>query len=408
MLSRADAFITRTMSRVDRMVHALPPRKKIYSLLLAGLLIYGSFIALDHLVIRGFVQDVTGGDPLDLDFYRNRTSQILNGSIPYKDFASESPPLIMYLMLPPQMAGGSLLAYQTYFSAWAVLGGLMLYLGLRRFDDDKAFMVGFVYMAMPYSVLEFALGAQDDAISFFMFFLPLVLVLCGRMVGAAAGGALGFWTKLFNGLVFPWIILSEEDRKKRNTFILALLVIGVAVAVPFLIICPEKFIEFPAYYFFQDKNAQTGGSGQSPWHFLDLGGFTLPGIIGVGMTLGAIIGSTYLAWRWKLTPWQGFAFIIFAFFIFYPKIAFVYFVMMVGLLLPWAVEDRKIMTRLMVMALPLFLAVPFSENGLKPVFDYSWGWIAGLALSLVAWYILFTTFRMTWKKKCFIDAKKNP
>ncbi|HSV42060.1 MAG TPA: hypothetical protein VLH13_01450, partial [Methanomassiliicoccales archaeon] len=312
--------------------------------------------------------------------------------------------LIMYLMLPPQMAGGEMWMYQVYFSIFAILTGLALYLGLRRFSESKAFTVGLLYMSLPYAFLEFTFGVQDDSISFLFFFVPLLLLGLGRFGTSSFMAVLGFWTKMFNVLLFPWSYLSIKDRKGRLRFLGIAAILAAVVALPFLILSPEKFLEFPLYYFLNNPEAQTGGSGISPWHFLNRGGFTLPGIIGISMAIGAILISTYLSQRWKLTFWQGSAFVLAAFVIFYPKIAFIYFLMPVGVLLLWAVEDRRVLLRLFAMAVPLFLAVPFSENGPTPVWDYPWGWMAGLMLSLVGWAIFLDAFRLTLDKKPFPEA----
>lgn len=395
-------FNDRIISPLNRRIDPMSARRKVLVLLLIGFLLYGGFIALDNLVLRGWITDVSG-QPVDLEYYRNRTSHILEGQIPYKDFQTESPPLIMYLMVPPQIFGGEMWMYQVYFSAYAVLTGLLFYLGLRRFDEKGAFWCGIAYMMMPYALIEFTFGIQDDSISFLFFFLPLALLMLERMRLSGFASSIGLWTKLFNGLLMPWMLLVKREKKKTWDLFLGMVVPGIAIVLPFLILYPDQFLAFPSYYFLQNSSAQTGGSGISPWHFLDRGGLTLPGTIGLIMTIGSLVGSTYLAYRWKLTFWQGSMLIVFAFFIFYPKISFVYFLMPLGLMLPYAVKDSKVMWRLILMSIPLFLAVPFSENGPTPVLDYSWGWMVGFALSMVAWCIFASAFLLTWKKRTFLD-----
>jgi hypothetical protein len=119
--------------------------------------------------------------------------------------------------------------------------------------------------------------------------------------------------------------------------------------------------------------------------------------------LGSIFGSTYLAYRWKLTLWEGSLFVMVSFFLFYPKILFVYFLMPVALMLPYALEDKRVMWRMLSMALPLFGAVCFSGNGMDPMINASWAWIVSLALSLLGWALFFRAWWFTRNKKAFID-----
>ncbi|MCG7844407.1 MAG: hypothetical protein MIO90_03135, partial [Methanomassiliicoccales archaeon] len=112
-------------------------RRRVLAIVLVGLVLYGTTIALDGLVLRPLFGDVLS-EPTDLDFYRFRADSILDGKIPYVDFFSESPPLIMYLFVIPQLTGGSVAAYQSFFALFSILTALTLYLGLRGKDERLA------------------------------------------------------------------------------------------------------------------------------------------------------------------------------------------------------------------------------------------------------------------------------
>jgi hypothetical protein len=101
--------------------------------------------------------------------------------------------------------------------------------------------------------------------------------------------------------------------------------------------------------------------------------------------------------------WEGATFIMVIFFIFYPKIAFVYFTMPAILLLMWGARDERVLWRLILMSIPLFAAVAFSENGNELILDYSWGWIVGLSLSLAGWAIFVHAWWLTKGKPTFFE-----
>jgi hypothetical protein len=392
------AWLDRTLAR--------PFREKVAILALIGFVFYIALILLDNFVLRPYFGDVLGY-PEDLTAYRERAQAILDGQVPYRDFHTESPPLIMYLFVIPQALGGNIWIYQLYFCAFSVMTACALYWGLRRFDDRLAFLMGMAYLILPFGIIEFPLGAQDEAITLLFFLLPLLLLLNNKVTASSFAVVLGALSKLFNGLVFPWMIIGAGARKERVTLLLTVIGLGLLLVVPFLILAPDEFLRFPRYYLLGNPDYPTGGSSISPWHFLKQGGLGIPGWGGVAMTLGAVFGSTYLAYRWKLTLWEGSLLVMVSFFLFYPKILFVFFLMPVALILPWALEDRRVMWRILAMALPLFGAVCFSGNGMDPMTDASWAWLVSLALSLLGWILFFQAWWYTRNTRSFIDRKRS-
>ncbi|QLH74358.1 MAG: hypothetical protein HPY73_02075 [Methanomassiliicoccales archaeon] len=379
---------------------ARPTSEKLMILVLIGLVLYTALILLDNLVLRPYLGDVIGY-PEDLATYRERAEWILSGKIPYKDFHSESPPLIMYLFTIPQALGGDIWVYQAYFCTFSIMTVCVVYLGLRSFNDRLAFLTGLLYLFLPFGMIEIPLGAQDEAITVLFFLLPIIFMMNGRVLPTAISAVLGALTKLFNMLVFPWMLIGPNTRKERSRLLFYFILIVVVSLLPFLLLAPEDFLRFPRYYLLGNPDYPTGGSSISPWHFIRQAGIELPGWAGLGMTLGAISVSTYLSWKWRLTLWEGALFVMVAFFLFYPKILFVYFLMPVSLMMVWAVEDRRVMWRILAMAFPLFLSVCVSGNGMDPMFAGAWA--LSLVLSLIGWTLFFQAWLLTRTRTAFVD-----
>lgn len=373
---------------------------RILSLIVIGLVLYGATIALDALVLRQFFGDVIS-EPSDLYFYRLRAESILDGKIPYVDFTSESPPLIMYLFVVPQAAGGSTLSYQVYFAFFAILTALMLYLGFRRFDERKAMMAGLAYLAFPLCLMEFAIGVQDEAITTFLFLVPLVMLSLGKGWGSGITSLIGVLTKMFNVLLVPWTFLYA-DRRNRIAILIGFLGLALLLIVPLVVFFPDHLPSF-RYYFLGNPDNPTGGSSISPWHYLGKLGYGLPGSAGMALTLAGLGGATLLAYKWKLSLWQGSALVMMAFFLFYPKILMAYFLMPVALLMMWGLEDRKTMMRLFVMIVPLFASMAITGNGMDPLTDEPWVWLLGMGLSLIGWGLLLRTWWAVKDRKPFFE-----
>ncbi|MGD0818370.1 MAG: hypothetical protein ABR986_08250, partial [Methanomassiliicoccales archaeon] len=152
------------------------------------------------------------------------------------------------------------------------------------------------------------------------------------------------------------------------------------------------------------KNAQTGGV--SMWHFWDLGGFTLPGTIGVIMTLVAILGASYYVYRKRdsTTFWEGCFIVMMAFFLFYPKILLGYYLMIVALLLMWGATNRKILIRCFLSFIPLGLTVLFAEHAASnPAIYFPGSWFIGFLLILAGNLFLIDTFIRARKERVFFE-----
>lgn len=378
-------------------------RRKVLALALVGILLYGSLIVLDNLVIRPNFSDVIG-DPGDLDVYQERAQNILDGQIPYRDFYSESPPLIMYLFVVPQALGGEMWQYQAFFTLFAIMTALTLFLGLRRFDENLAFRSGLSYLLFPLTWMEFVFGVQDEAITMFFFVLALILFVIGLRLWSGIATLAGAMVKVVSLIPFPWMLL-KAGRRDGWRMLGITLALTLLACLPFLICCPEEFLDFPRYYLLGQGDAATGGSSISPWHFLALAGFGLPGWLAVSLTVSSILISTYLAYRWKWSFWQGTTFIMVVFFLFYPKVLLVYFLIPVVLLLMWAKDDKRVLPLLLLMIVPLFASVVLTGNGLDPIIDEPLSWIAGLVLGLIGWSLLLLAWRLTWGKMVFFERE---
>ncbi len=386
------------LKRIARMT----PLQKTAVLLVIGLVLYGPLIAIDELVIK-HDPNVPVND--DINFYRNRTIAILHGEIPYKDIANvESPPLINYMLVPAQLMGGESWQYAMYFSLFSIFTGISFYAFLRRYDDQAAFVAGLAFILMPYAFIDSTFGVQDEAITTLIFLLPLFLYILGRLKTSALVEIVGVWTKFFNGVIYLVFLIKAPTRRDAWKIFEVTVLIMAMVVVPFLIIAPDKFLSFPSYYFLQNQGASTGG--MSAWHFWDLGGFTLPGSIGLPMTLAGILGASYYVYRKRATTtfWEGCFIVMMAFFLFYPKMLLGYYLMPVALLLVWGATNRKIMVRCFLSYIPLALTVLFAEHGSsKPMIDFPGSWFIGFLLVLAGNLFLIDTFLKARKERVFFE-----
>jgi hypothetical protein len=386
------------LNRLER----FSPVQKIALLLIIGLLLYGSLIVVQNEVVVPYAPWIPQNN--DIDFYHARTLAIIHGEIPYRDFSMESPPVIDYLMVPAQLAGGASWQYSLYFSLFIIATGILYYAILKRFDDRLAFLSGLALIVSPFAFIDATFGVQDKGIVIFMFILPLLLFIVQRYKTSSFLNTLGIWTLFFNATIFPvWLIKARTRKAKWMVFGITIIVTA-AVAVPLLFIAPNQFLSFPSYYLLQDPAAEIGGL--SIWHFFAQGGYSLPGTIGDILTVSAILLASYFVYRKRdsTTFWEGCMIVLIAFFLFYPKINLCYYLLPISLLIVWGVENRSVMIRCFALYVPLILAACLTENVTgQPAIVFPFSWMVGSLLVLGTNIVLIDAFLRARKRKVFFE-----
>lgn len=383
---------------------SIPPERRVYLLILVWALFFGALIALDALFLRDYLNS-TIGEVVDLSFYRERTQGVLDGLWLYRDIQCESPPLIVYLMLPAQMAGGSEVAYQIWFSIFILLTSLSIYLALRRFDDVKAFWVALIFLFVPVSTIETVFGIQDEAIVFYLFILSILLAVIGRLRWSAVAMTVGIWTKFMNGFLLPFLLRAERSRRERLILLGIVAGISLAVCLPFLIVCPEEFLSFPSYYFLKSGTADNPTSNLNIWDFLSMGGLELPSWFFLLLIAGVMIFAYYIGLKKNRTLLEGMLIVLVAFVLIYPRTTASYYTLPIALLLIWGIENRWLVIRCFSIYVPLLVSLLFTNNNSvgEPFIDWEWGWVIGALLQLLVIIILLDSTRVALKKRNFVD-----
>jgi len=383
---------------------SIPPGRRVYILILVWALFFGALIALDALFLRDYLNAHVGA-PIDISYYRERTQGILDGLWLYRDIPCESPPLIVYLMLPAQLAGGSEMAYQIWFSVFILLTSLSLYWALRRYDDAKAFWVALIFLLIPVSTIETVFAIEDEAIVVWIFVLSILLAVIGKLRWSAIAMTIGIWTKLINAFLFPFQWRDAKSRRER--WILLGIVIGLSflICLPFLIVCPVEFLSFPKYYFLSSGSGDTPTSNLNIWDFLSMGGLELPSWFFLALTIGVLLLAYYLGLKRKRTLLEGMLIVLTAFILVYPRTTASYYTLPIALLLIWGVENRWLVMRCLLIYVPLLLSLLFTNNNSigEPFIDWEWGWVIGALLQLIVIFILLDSVRVAIRRRNFVD-----
>ncbi|NLI74087.1 MAG: DUF2029 domain-containing protein [Euryarchaeota archaeon] len=390
----------RRLARFKHRVISWNPLKKSLFIIVIGILAFGTVIMLD-----GTIGEIFGQENMhpDIQAYRNRTSTILDGGLLYTDVHTETPPLINYLMIPAQLLGGdeNVLVYSAYFSFFSILGGLLMYLALRRYDDTSAFIMSLLYMLSPFSLLEGGL-ANDETIVAFTVVLPAILIVINRSKIASLIIGLGIWTKMWAILLAPVHFLHSKTWKERLTIIAIIGGVSIAVAAPFLALCGDEFTWFLKYYFMGDP--ERTNEGFSAHMFLELGGISIPNVVSIALVLaGLLIAYFYAYWK-GLGKWESMTLAIVVFFCLYHKMHGGYYLIPIAFLVAWGSTNWKIAARCFLLYVPVMLAVAFAPPMVEgdAFIHFEGSWIVGLIFAISANILLLETTYVAMKEKSFI------
>ena len=383
-------------------VRSLDHRQRVAVILVVGVMVYGSFIVADGAFVRPWLDSSFGVTP-DLAIYQERTSLILHGGLIYRDLDIESPPLINYLLLPPQIVGGEWWAYEMYFSLFPILTALGIYMVMRRWHEHQAFLAALLFVMCPFAVQDATWGIQDEPMVAFFYILPVLLLLSGRKGWSAVAAAIGFWTKFLPIVTYPITLLSVEGRAERLRNLGLVLLVSALVMLPFLILCPTEFLNFPSYYLL-GRSGQ-GSAGMSIINLLGVGGWHIPGAVSIGLTGLALLLSLYLFRRWKLDVWRGAMLTTVAFLSVYPMIRLGYFIFPFAFFSVWAVRDRAIALRLLPLYLSLLFGQAFEKAGQG--FEGPYSWLISLVLVTAGLLIMLDITRLCLKKRCLLDRDER-
>lgn len=375
-------------SKALQRLWSLSEGKRVATLFAVAILFYSilmlAMVATDFggVLVAEYSDEAVRTHP-DVRHYQERTQGILDGKIPYLDFYSESPPLIMYMMVPAALMGNTLEAYAVLFTAYVFLTAGLLYALLRNRDEKAAFLITAVFLLNPITWATAVIFVQDETVVALFYALPVLLLMLGRAQGAALVATVGALTKVFSAVLVPLALVKQSASELKRSIVLLLAAVAV-VGVPLLLLAGERFLRFPRYYL-----RQTGEEGLQEgitlWVVLYENGVTVPGILLQALFVLGTLFCLYLIWRRDIDSVRGAYLMILPFFLFFPKIYACYFIIPLAAVCILAVVDRRQVWLLTVAAFLAFFVQFFqSYDGVPPMLpaDGMWALIPiGLGLA---------------------------
>jgi len=256
----------------------------------------------------------------DIEVYKARSKTILNGGILYRDVYTENPPLIQYLLVLPYAAGGSILAYQIYFSAFNILSAILIYKFPLTEDKKLEFYASLLFITNPLTPIVAILKVTDETVCVFFFLLPIYFLLKNRLRLASLFLAIGFLVKFFPILLLP-ILLKEEKKWFERLILLGITSVTIIlIYLPFYLIAPDEVMH-PIRRYFIDQKVEGSGLYSIIVHDANI---SLPEITKRLLFIPIVLAYGFVFKR-NYNPLKSITIIIIIFLIVYTKVHFEYY-----------------------------------------------------------------------------------
>lgn len=203
------------------------------------------FIVLFHTVYK-MQYSATG-------LYFEFASRVLDGTLPYRDFALEYPPFSLLFFILPRLFASTWTTFSIYYQAEVIifdLIGLFIIYSIARRSGQAPWPLLSIY---TFGVIAMGpiIGQQYDIFPAVMSLLAIYLFWLGKHKTSWALLALGTLTKIFPAVIAPVFLIYYLRNRQFSLIWQGILTFGavsLAVFLPFLIISPTSLLTLYDYH----------------------------------------------------------------------------------------------------------------------------------------------------------------
>jgi len=224
-------FLNLTFENIDLQVMT----RHILLLVLISLLTKLAVLYITPSLFHSFV------DYFDLGFYFEHAVKLTQGELPYVSYSFDYPVLLFVpitIALVPALVFQNALAFVYTFQILMVICDIVTllciyFIALKIYNEQTAFLAGLIY-ATAFSTAYFVL-TKYDAFPTCLLMLAVLFSIYGMKTKGYIAAGLGFFTKIFPAIAFPFLMLFNTKKSPLKDEIIAFLKVMVPLSVILLI-----------------------------------------------------------------------------------------------------------------------------------------------------------------------------
>jgi hypothetical protein len=193
-------------------------------------------------------------DLFDFQYYVEHGTMVVNGQVPYLDFAFDYPPLALIpilLAMIPAILTMNQYAFVYSFQALMVICDIftalcVYFIGLKIYNEKKAFLAALIYSA-AFSTAYFVL-TKYDAFPTCLLMIAVLFTIYGMNMRGYLADTAGALAKIYPLIALPFIVLYNAKITSLKEEIVQVLKIFIPlfllVALPILVVKPEIISQY--------------------------------------------------------------------------------------------------------------------------------------------------------------------
>lgn len=171
----------------------------------------------------------------DIFQYGTFGTRILQGLIPYKNFAAPYPPVALYVTVPFVLVG-DLRFLKAFFSLCDILIAYVVCRILLR-GNEKSDRIFVLLLFFPATLIEYSIAGHNDSLAVLLSISSLIL-LSKNVILSSAMMSFAVLCKIFPATLIPFLIRHLYSIKKKLALIYfsALIFLSSLISIPFILL----------------------------------------------------------------------------------------------------------------------------------------------------------------------------
>jgi 4-amino-4-deoxy-L-arabinose transferase-like glycosyltransferase len=200
----------------------------------------------------------------DLDFYRflNRSSLVMDGNIPFRDFSDPKPVWTYTLAAWQQIFGNTeenALIFLITIHLLTII--ILFFIGKKIYGSKGGYMTALFYGLAPFTILFSSAEGKMDMIPILFVLLSFLFLINEKYIPASILMGIGIAYKYLAGLLLiPFIILIIMTKNKKTSIHFSLICCATTflITLPFILISSHDFINDTFLFFMTRENTGYG------------------------------------------------------------------------------------------------------------------------------------------------------
>ena len=181
--------------------------------------------------------------------YVARSQNMLNGMVPYRDFAVNKPPLFANMLhLMGLIFGAGQIQFRIFFVIIdSLISVVIFYIGSSFWNKKTGLVAALAYVFCPIALVEIGYSGHYDSIPTIFVLLSVLFLFKKKPVESGLFLGIASALKIYSIILLPFYIIWFESWKERRNYIISYLIPLFLSIIPILIVYPKGLLDYFKY-----------------------------------------------------------------------------------------------------------------------------------------------------------------